>query len=63
MANGVTIDKYWALIRDVLSFGVGVYVVVTQLSEQPKDPAVLAFGAALMGVPAMLGLKKNGTKS
>lgn len=53
-------ERYWPLVRDVASFGVGVYVVVVQLGEVPKDPAMLAFGATLMGVPAALGLKKNG---
>lgn len=58
--RGVPIEKHWPLIRDVLSFGVGTYVVIVQMGQVPKDPATLAFGAALMGVPAMLGLKKNG---
>lgn len=58
--RGDTIEKHWPFLRDVLSFGVGVYVVVVQLGETTKDPATLAFGAALMGVPAALGLKRNG---
>lgn len=48
------------MLRDIGSFVVGVYVVVTALGEPGKDPATLAFGAALMGVPAMLGAKRNG---
>jgi len=54
------IERHWPLVRDILSFAVGVYVVITQLGEEAKDPATLAFGAALMGVPAMLGAKRNG---
>lgn len=58
--RGDTIEKHWPFLRDVLSFGVGTYVVIAQLGQVPKDPAMLAFGATLMGVPAALGLKKNG---
>lgn len=55
----MNLEKSWPAIRDILSFGVGTYVVIVQMGETPKDPATLAFGAALMGVPAMLSSKKR----
>lgn len=58
----MSLEKQWPVVRDVLAFGIGSYGVITQLQATTRDPAVLAFCAGLMGVPAMLGIKKNGTK-
>lgn len=57
----MSLEQKWPLVRDILSFGVGVYGVVSEMQNTPKDPITLAFFAGLMGVPAMLS-KKSGTK-
>lgn len=59
MVERLKAHAYWAVARDVLSFGLGAYGVYIQLNAEVKDPITLAFCAGLMGVPAMLGLGKK----
>lgn len=63
MVEQLKAAKYWPVIRDVLSFGLGAYGVYQQLNQDVKDPLILAFCAGLMGVPAMLGLGKGNEKA
>lgn len=63
MVEQLRAAKYWPVIRDVLSFGLGAYGVFIQLNQEVRDPVILAFCAGLMGVPAMLGLGKSNDKA
>lgn len=53
----MNLEARWPVVRDILSFGVGAYIVISALQETPKDPITLALGAGLMGVPALFGKK------
>lgn len=55
----MALEHKWPVIRDILSFGVGAYGVISEMQNTPKDPVSLAFFAGLMGVPAMLGMNKK----
>jgi len=60
--GATTLEKSWPLLRDILSFGLGAWGIINEMQHTTRDPVALAFFAGIMGVPAMLGVKRSNGK-